>query len=218
MTDAFQLVDEIIEEEGPFDGVLGFSQGGSLALAYLFDHETKHPGQQPPFRFAILCSTIVAFSQDESFNLNILESLSQQELQALSKFPEVDWTKLKLESRIMLEVVAEAVGSAKKAGFIASSTDDDYFAPGKDYAGVPRVVHPKLCRPRIRIPTVHVTGKKDAPLVVRLSKLMEELCDQKNMKVLEHSSGHDMPKKPEDAKSAATAVEWAIGQSRQMFW
>ena len=79
------------------------------------------------------------------------------------------------------------------------------------------MIHPHLSKQRIRIPTVHVTGKKDSPLMVRLSKLMAELCDQKDMKTLEHSGGHDLPKKSEDAKLAAGMVEWAIGLSRQIF-
>lgn len=33
----------VIEEEGPFDGILGFSHGATLALQFLLQHANKNP-------------------------------------------------------------------------------------------------------------------------------------------------------------------------------
>ncbi|KAJ6030991.1 DUF341 domain protein [Penicillium herquei] len=56
---AYQLIEELIEEQGPFDGIMGFSQGGSLAASFLLHHATTYPSQPVEllFRFAIIiCS------------------------------------------------------------------------------------------------------------------------------------------------------------------
>ena len=66
--EAHDVIFEIIEEEGPFDGVLGFSQGASLVLSILMHHEINHPEKPPPFRFAILLCAVVVVSPDPNFN------------------------------------------------------------------------------------------------------------------------------------------------------
>ncbi|RFU36271.1 hypothetical protein B7463_g123, partial [Scytalidium lignicola] len=56
---AYGLIYDLIEECGPFDGVMGFSQGGSLAASFLLHHIEKRPAEplEALFRFAIIiCS------------------------------------------------------------------------------------------------------------------------------------------------------------------
>ncbi|KAH8817120.1 DUF341 domain protein [Xylogone sp. PMI_703] len=56
---AYGLLYDLIEECGPFDGVMGFSQGGSLAASFLLHHMETCPSQpvEELFRFAIMiCS------------------------------------------------------------------------------------------------------------------------------------------------------------------
>lgn len=53
---AFENVYRVIKEEGPFDGVLGFSQGASCLTGFLIHHQAPPP-QSELFRFAILFST-----------------------------------------------------------------------------------------------------------------------------------------------------------------
>ena len=57
---ALDFVQETIDEEGPFDGVIGFSQGATLALALLLRHSTDHPLDPPYaiFKFAIFFSCV----------------------------------------------------------------------------------------------------------------------------------------------------------------
>ena len=45
-----------ITEEGPFDGVLGFSQGASLAATYLIQFGREYPSLPLPFKCAIFFS------------------------------------------------------------------------------------------------------------------------------------------------------------------
>ncbi|KAJ5794583.1 DUF341 domain protein [Penicillium paradoxum] len=59
LRNAYQLIDELIDEQGPFDGIMGFSQGGSLATSFLLYHMATCPSEPVEllFRFAIIiCS------------------------------------------------------------------------------------------------------------------------------------------------------------------
>lgn len=57
---ALDFVQDIIVEDGPFDGIMGFSQGAALALALLLRHATDHP-LDPAYaicKFAIFFSCV----------------------------------------------------------------------------------------------------------------------------------------------------------------
>ncbi len=57
---SLQHVSDFIRREGPFDGVLGFSQGGSLAhLLCMLDREDGGLPQERPLRFSIILSARV---------------------------------------------------------------------------------------------------------------------------------------------------------------
>jgi len=56
VADACAFLRRVIEDEGPFDGVVGFSQGAVMALALALEHEEQRPEAPPPFRFAVLFS------------------------------------------------------------------------------------------------------------------------------------------------------------------
>lgn len=58
---AYEQLDEAITLHGPFDGVLGFSHGGTLAAGYLIHHAKMSPGQAPPFRCAIFVNSLPPF-------------------------------------------------------------------------------------------------------------------------------------------------------------
>ncbi|KAH7398511.1 serine hydrolase FSH [Pyrenochaeta sp. MPI-SDFR-AT-0127] len=54
-------LERMLEEEGPFDGVLAFSQGAMLAMTYILREAKLHPTKHhmdPAFKFAILFSAV----------------------------------------------------------------------------------------------------------------------------------------------------------------
>ena len=55
---AYTYLYEVIQKEGPFDGVIGFSQGAVISVALLLHHAQKHPDEPPDalFRFGIFFS------------------------------------------------------------------------------------------------------------------------------------------------------------------
>ena len=66
MEDAYNLLYDVLEEQGPFDGFIGFSHGATLAFAFLMQHAKKNP-LDPPFallRCAVFISSSAPPSQD----------------------------------------------------------------------------------------------------------------------------------------------------------
>lgn len=56
MSQALSQLAHYISEEGPFDGVLGFSQGALLAATYLIQFSQDHPSRPLPFKCAVFFS------------------------------------------------------------------------------------------------------------------------------------------------------------------
>jgi len=60
--EALELLEEFIEDEGPFDGVIAFSNGAAVAASYLLQ-DSKRPSPQHPFKCAVffvpLCPSIL---------------------------------------------------------------------------------------------------------------------------------------------------------------
>lgn len=54
---AIEHTREYMAREGPFDAVMGFSQGGALAASLIINHAETHPDDEPLFRLAVfICS------------------------------------------------------------------------------------------------------------------------------------------------------------------
>jgi predicted esterase len=53
---AISQLSHYIDSEGPFDGVIGYSQGASLAATFLIRYAQQHPSSPLPFKCAIFFS------------------------------------------------------------------------------------------------------------------------------------------------------------------
>ncbi|KAF7595521.1 hypothetical protein BBP40_005857 [Aspergillus hancockii] len=62
--DAFDLIYEVIEDEGPFDGIIGFSQGAALASSLLLKQAKDSPRDPPLFKMAVLLCASLPFDLD----------------------------------------------------------------------------------------------------------------------------------------------------------
>ncbi|KAL4882125.1 serine hydrolase FSH [Aspergillus karnatakaensis] len=210
--DSCDLIDEMIQTAGPFDGILGFSQGGSVALSYLLQRQID--GQPPAFRWAVFFSTVIAFAPSDTFGSNILANLTDHEIRLLDGYPASDLSPLHPLTRALCETTARTFYSAKTGGFISPTTPVAQFSKRDDPAQ-PRVFHPALLAERIPIPTVHITGRKDNGLMVGLSVLVQGLCDPRLVRALTHSGGHNVPRAADDVRAAWAAVDRAIQQSQK---
>ncbi|MCJ1355502.1 MAG: hypothetical protein MMC33_005494 [Icmadophila ericetorum] len=65
VADAYEWLYRVIEEDGPFDGVLGFSHGATFAFGFLVQHARKNPYASPLFRSAIFIGSLPPFRNDD---------------------------------------------------------------------------------------------------------------------------------------------------------
>lgn len=64
LNQAYELIRQVMEEEGPFDGVIGFSQGAALASSMMLQHAKSNPGEEL-FRYAIFAGASLPYNLDE---------------------------------------------------------------------------------------------------------------------------------------------------------
>ncbi|KAK3046349.1 hypothetical protein LTR09_012165 [Extremus antarcticus] len=230
---ALDYLEHFVVEEGPFDGLIGFSQGASLALTYLLQHatDTSSGGDSDAhnnafaLKWAVFLSAIPAFSADASFNADLYRNLTDHDRALLEDFPynnaDIDFEAFSGQPR--RAIAFQSFATMFDGCLSAEVVDQDYdhgFDPLKhNYCGadrsVPRIMHPELLPAdvRIRIPTVHVTGVKDERDLIASSRLMERVCEPKLVQSLTHSGGHDVPRTMKDSRALVKAVDYAIRQS-----
>jgi len=77
VSEAYELLYEIIKEEGPFDGVIGFSHGATLAFGFLAQHAKKNPydASDALFRCGIFIGAIPPFRMNDAKNIIYDEGL-----------------------------------------------------------------------------------------------------------------------------------------------
>jgi len=59
--EAYEQLNETVALEGPFDGVLGFSHGGTLAAGFMIHHAKLYPNEPALFRCAIFINSLPPF-------------------------------------------------------------------------------------------------------------------------------------------------------------
>lgn len=203
---AVDLVFEVVEEDGPYDAVLGFSYGASLAVTVLATAVEKFPNKPPPFKAGIFFNTITPYRLG-SGPLCITHDMSipgkgavvsayrsdytaaQNEKYDIWNDPEADSIVQELEER-----QKEKRGSTGEKGsgeFLLG-----YYAP---IHGV-----------RVRVPTLHVYGENDLSFC-KQSKRLVDLCDPApGRKVITHSGGHHFPKDAASIAKVVNGIEWVI--------
>ncbi|CAI7583995.1 unnamed protein product [Penicillium manginii] len=89
---AHDLVHKTFNEQGPFDGVLGFSQGASVLLAYLLEQIAKSPSKPLPIQFAVFCSPVPPLATTSAYCQFVFGDLSPENQSRLrsSKDDQID--------------------------------------------------------------------------------------------------------------------------------
>lgn len=210
MADAFKHLEDTIEELGPFDGVLGFSQGAALVISFM--HRQQELQNMVPFGFALCLSSVLPCSADPMYLQGVVEKLSDRRL--LTMGPAALASTLSGEERIFLNLLMRTIIPAKENRAMLPDIDLNHYMDGDD-CNAPRVMHPQLLKERIRIPTVHVTGKRDFDFMRNMSEAALGLCDTKMVKKLQHSGGHHPPQKDAEVQALIRAMEWAVRQAQK---
>ncbi|KAK4160401.1 DUF341 domain protein [Cladorrhinum sp. PSN259] len=204
MAEAHECLDAAIDELGPFDGVVGFSQGGALAISYM--HRKQVQEQPQPFKFALIMSSVFPFSADPSDCQNAIRRLTAP------RNPE----PMGQDERVSIDLLKKTITEIRKNKAFLPEVDLDVYNVGRDPSLAPRFMHQLLVKEKILTPTVHVTGKRDFPFMRAMSEVARGVCDAKFVKSLEHSGGHQPPQKPVEVKAAVRAMDWAISQSQRV--
>ncbi|KAJ5135406.1 uncharacterized protein N7515_004684 [Penicillium bovifimosum] len=209
ITQALGYLEEILEDEGPFDGIFGFSQGSALTLSYLYQQQAA--GCPVAVKFACLFSAAMPCSPDATLGHAVISKLRAMEYDIMDRAG-ANGRDLTSEEQELVEILQRTVVEAAIQDPLFPWTDMDVYRRGKVDA-IPRVMYSSALVQKIQIPTVHVWGKNDFEYMIRMAELSCGLCDQSISKRVLHSGLHDMPKKQAEIKDVLRKIDWAIAQA-----
>jgi len=169
--EAYDLIWDTIEEDGPFDGIIGFSQGGALASSFIMaDARSSQP--QQPFKCGIFfCASMPFDPASPAFTVNPVDGTCYY----------ADTGKL-IEAFDVTQSIPETASAGwsgtydEKTKFLHRYTSP-YANPGKA---------------KMMIPTAHVVGLEDD--YYKQGCALRDLCTLHNRHFIEHKLGHDIPK------------------------
>ncbi|KAI5238912.1 hypothetical protein E4T43_07096 [Aureobasidium subglaciale] len=177
---AFEYVHEIIEEEGPFDGVIGFSQGAALAASMLLQSAKQH--KKPLFELAIFAGASLPFDIDDESGLDEF-------------YASMRGTKIWDNMFVGDDAIDGPLGYPR------------HFDP--DRKPLLARYHPdKVSKTRISVPTLHIVGKEDA--YVGQGRKLIKLCGQQDTVVIDHGEGHRIPRESVFERKVVAAIEKLI--------
>jgi pimeloyl-ACP methyl ester carboxylesterase len=224
--EAFDRLDVFIRDHGPFDGVVGFSLGASLAMGYMLHHRRKNPDGAPPFSFAVLFSPSFICSPDNNCYADLIRRLLGDEYSAFRlAFPGADAVSLlkQEDERTFVGYLTAAMSLQASLDGILPITRFDFFTGDHHDGGerpgtqnIPRLLHPALVPERVAIPTLHVTGKQEVPTMAEQSAIARGLCIASLARIYTHGGGHDVPFKRSDVTAIVSSIRAAAEEGRRL--
>jgi pimeloyl-ACP methyl ester carboxylesterase len=210
MAEAVSCLEDVLNDEGPFDGIFGFSQGAALTLTYFYRQQAA---LQPPLvRFAILFSTAMPCSTDASLGDDIISRLRDLEYDITNRLPcPTKHASLTATEQEFVSVLQRTIVDAADNESLLPCIDMGVYQDGERDA-IPRVMYADLLAQKIQIPTVHVWGSNDVGFMVRMAEIAHGICNEDTTKLLKHGGGHDIPKKPTEIRAILRALEWAMAR------
>ncbi|KAF9885359.1 hypothetical protein FE257_012976 [Aspergillus nanangensis] len=177
--DACTWLRSYIAQNGPYDAIFAFSQGGILLSSALLLDQAMAPDQ------ASLIKAAVFFSGGPP--LTVMDSLGFE-------IPEDTWSRDRV-SRLSLDV---NVGARK--------TQDKWVGPSLEKGEITEEeLRDEIAGPySISIPTLHFYGTKDPRF--ESSVELSGLCDAAKMKLCNHQGTHDIPRKNSVSENMASAL------------
>jgi len=200
---AHDFVIQVVREEGPFDGVLGFSQGAALAAAVIAAHAEENPSEEL-FKIAVFIATSMPFDLKGGKIRLTYEgsgSLSAARVDGAGHVvanEECDW----LNDCRTASVIREFEGRQPRIR----------QRQGPQTIDVLLRYHPSTHTQRIQIPTVHVVGAKDSYREQGMD--LASLCSARKAQMVAHQGGHEMPRDAATVARAAEAIYEAVERMR----
>lgn len=223
MREAFRRLDDFILDNGPFDGVVGFSHGAAIAISYILHQQRIKPDEKPAFCFATLFSPIFAASSDDACYEELVNRLLDDEHELFrsafshtgfepSLYSEDEQTFIGY-IRVLLSMDS-ILGTRSRE----RNVNLEFFnvAGGTKAEHVPRLLHPALTRDRVHIPTVVVTGENDLSTIIEQSRIAHGLCKASLQWNYWHDGGHDVPFKRPHVENIASYMMKAAEMGREL--
>lgn len=183
--DAHQYVRAIIDEDGPYDGVIGFSQGGALAASLILTHQLR-PFEHPKlFNFAIFISSVLPVTPSEKIGIDCTGYVVGYERSYPGFFGLSD------------QELTEKTSSTTAHLFEPMDTTSEFES---------------LLRSKIDIPTLHILGSKDE--FHSFGRRVVNLCEERKSHVLVHDYGHEIPRSEPFIDGATGLIETVIELSK----
>ncbi|VUC24935.1 unnamed protein product [Clonostachys rosea] len=186
-----------IEAEGPYEGIIGFSQGGMMAVSLLLSDSALPNGPTLPFKMAILISAF----QSHSLHSGMLE-----------------WSKNDRDWEGKLFLRGEHDSTTRSCWKSDPRSCFDYHLLAGAIEPIPSPVelllkyHPKYDTCRLAIPVVHVRGAKEPNQMMFQDAI--GMFESDDNEILTHSGGHHFPKEAgELAELAEKIMKVAMGVS-----
>jgi Serine hydrolase (FSH1) len=232
-----EYLQSVIDEDGPYDGIVGFSEGAAIAASFLLSQEYEATfgqaggGLDSEFKMAIFFNAVKPYSPSEEIGSDAAEQF-QRELRRHSLFlkgqnaerrkssvSEVENIALAERRQSVLAQRRESVIAWKNSGLsgrkasIASSARDEFDekAPVQRWESLFTPVFsfdPGSFPCRIQIPTLNVIGTKDQ--FHEYSEEVTKLCDPGQMEVARIDMGHDIPRSGDGLAKVVERFEMVV--------
>ncbi|KAL2023971.1 hypothetical protein VTK56DRAFT_206 [Thermocarpiscus australiensis] len=194
---AHKWVADYMDEHGPYDAVMGFSQGCSLVSSFLLYHARETPDEPLPFKAAVFICGGLPLGVLEDLGLPVSQRAHDVNEQTVKLMKERAGALTELAKN--LDQIRPGVGLwDDTAGLLhdPAKMPDESDVFGLDFTAMPQDA-------RIKIPTVHIYGAKDPrwPASMQLAYF----CD--NRKMYDHGGGHDIPRSTEVSNKIAQLLE-----------
>ncbi|KAF3057733.1 FSH1 domain-containing protein [Trichoderma simmonsii] len=198
---AVDLVKEVVLEEGPFDGVIGFSQGAAVA-ATVIAHEAKLNPHQELFKVAIFLSSTGPFDLSAG-RLRLAYEGTVDDIK-IERYDSLEGGSLVPDDGTDWMTDYRSIGVIQE--FQARRTHLSDL--GQQSIDVLLRYHSSVHGVLINIPTVHVVGFKDD--YADQGRDLAAICDPKISQVVTHDGGHQLPRDLRTVTKTAEAIQWAV--------
>ncbi|KAJ5757118.1 uncharacterized protein N7511_007300 [Penicillium nucicola] len=206
---SYALLEKTIIEHGPFDGVLGFSQGAAIIAGYLIEYAITEPDEPLPFQFMVLFSPTIPLSDNSDYLQELFGSLDPKDEARIHSSEDDQIAQLSEPARSAISTLVNLLDST-----VSITREPRSFYLDHPLSKIPCVLHPELCTARLPIPALHIRGKNDFSAIQDTSMLIQSFCNSGKQRVLEHTVGHDIPREGSELRQILTAMEWVVTQSQ----
>ncbi|KAL4971258.1 serine hydrolase FSH [Aspergillus desertorum] len=223
IADAHEFIEEVIEQDGPFDAIMGFSQGAALAASYLFKAQARVRAAgssvselgPAPFRLAMFICSSLPFSTDDSAGVDITTlyesggDMITSDIAYWKSFARADRNGVRLPSSARMN-----------CGLNGTLSDTDLDPTDRVFRYHPAVPDSPC---GLQIPTVHVYGRNDP--YRGQSMALEAFCRAASHDPAlpdmtysyEHPGGHTIPTLEAVSRQISGLVLQAVTRSELMF-